>query len=134
MSIWVSPRVVIKVRGRRLIAPADLYDIPQIHRGAFGSSRYCHVADALCAIKLPRGNESDPALACFDCSTRRDDVSGIKHLGEISRTQAVGREAILRVIQIDGLRQNAATFHLGDLGSTLQSPANQVREIVEFGV
>ena len=56
------------------------------------------------------------------------------HFGEISRTQAVGREAILRVIQIDGLRQNAPPLHLGNFGSSLQRSANQVRKIVEFGI
>ena len=42
------------------------------------------------------------------------------HFGEISRTQSVGRETILRIVQIDGLRQNAPPLHLGNFGSSLR--------------
>ena len=64
----------------------------------------------------------------------RDDVPSRDDFREISRTQSVGRETILRIVQIDGLRQNAPPLHLGNFGSTLDRSPNQVRKIVEFGI
>ena len=83
---------------------------------------------------MSRGNESDPALAGFNTSSWRDDVAGRQYLGEISRTQSIGREPILRIIQIDGLRQNAPPLYLGNFGSALQRSSNQVRKIIELGI
>src|SRR5215469_9986456 len=90
--------------------------------------------DAFGRIELSGRNQSDPALTCFHSSARRDDVPSRKDFGDISRTQTVGREALLRIVQIDGLRQNAASFYLGNFESSLDGSANQVRKIVQFRI
>src|SRR5208282_3005905 len=106
---------------------ADLNEIPKIDRGALRGHRYGHITDTCCAIEFSRRGENHSALACFHASTRSDDVAGREHFGEISRTEAVGSETILRVIEIDGLRQNTQPLHLGNFGSSLERTADQVR-------
>src|SRR5580704_6762376 len=62
------------------------------------------------------------------------DVARVEDFAEVARLQAVGGQALLRIMQINRLWQNTLSFYTRCLGDAEQSAANEIRIVVKLRV
>src|SRR6266700_1626039 len=108
LSSGVLPRVIIQIGGRSLIAGDNLDQIPEINGSSSRGLSDSNFPNCVSAFELAGGIDNDLSLARLECASRRNNVAGTQDLPESCRLQSVFSQPILRIFQVDHLRQKTA--------------------------
>src|SRR5712671_3002724 len=111
LSSGVQPRVIVQIGGRSLIAGKNLDQIPQINGGSSRGLCDTNFPNCVSAFELAGGIDNDLSLARLECASRRNNVTRAQDLSESCRLKSVLGESILRIFQVDHLRQQASPLH-----------------------
>src|SRR6266481_1399429 len=110
-SSGVLPRVVVQIGGGSLVAGKNLDQISQINGSSSRGLSDSNFSNCFSAFELPGGIDNDLSLARLECASRRNNVAGTQDLPESCRLQSVFSQPILRIFQVDHLRQKTAPLH-----------------------
>jgi len=105
-----GPDEVRQEAGRALVVAADVDQIAQVDRRPRGAGRHRDPADLVLVDELPGGVDRDVLAADLDHAAGRGDVAR----GDRRGCDGVRGEALLRVLEVDALGQDAHARDLGD--------------------
>ncbi len=104
LSGRASPRVVVEIARRALIAGNDLDQVAEINGSSGCGPGYGDTPNGISGFELPRGVDDDLSLAGLEGATRRKDVARAQYACERGRLQPILGQAFLRIFEVDHLR------------------------------
>ena len=105
-----------------------------MHRHARGRGPDQHVADLLRVLEFGRGIDADVLRLRLDDASGGGHVAGRQHVLDLRDLQVERGEPVVRVIEVDLLRENPRALDLRDDRHALQRPLDQVRVVVELPI
>src|SRR6266478_5378187 len=110
-SSGVQPRVIIQIGGGSLIAGKNLYQISQINGSSSRGLSDSNLPNCVSALELAGRIDDDLSLLGLECASRCNNVARAQDLSESCRLNSVLGESILRIFQVNHLRQQSSPLH-----------------------
>src|SRR5262249_29535513 len=78
--------------------------------------------------------EDDAFRAGFHDAARRGDVAGLENVLELRWFETIGGKAVLGIVEIDILLQDARAIHFGNFWDTENRTGEKIGEVIEVAV
>ena len=118
-ALAVAPRVVAQIPGRAIVSANGIDEIVQIEGRSVRRDAHSDISDFMLAAKFAGRIDRDTLVFKFELAAGHGDIACLKNIGEDLRLEAVGRQALLRIEEINLLGQDTRSNHFGDEGGAV---------------
>ena len=132
LSVFVAPRQEIQIRRRALVAARDVHQVAQIYRAVRRRYSDDDVADCLRIREQAGWIDHHVLRSDFQRSGRQRDVLRAQNIFQLGRIISILRQSLLRVIEVDLLRQHPDARDFRSLRNSLQGALQQVGVVIEI--